>query len=243
MSNVPANIRACLFDMDGTILNTEDIYTEASSELLAKYGKGPMTWDVKIKLQGRPGPEATKIMIQEYDLPITPQEFIAESIKVQENKWARTKFLPGALELLKYLKENEIPIALGTSSNSINYQRKTQHLKEGFELFGDHIVTGDDERIPPGKGKPNPHIWFTCLDSLNTERQLKGLDSIKIEECLIFEDGIPGVISGQNANAYVIWIPDPNALEILAGKEHEIIGDKGEIISSLHHFDKTKFSL
>lgn len=43
--------------MDGLLLNTEDIYTEVTDELLAESGKGPLSWDVKVQLQGRPGPE------------------------------------------------------------------------------------------------------------------------------------------------------------------------------------------
>lgn len=46
-------------DMDGLLINTEDIYTEVTNELLAEHGKGELTWDVKITLQGRPGPEVS----------------------------------------------------------------------------------------------------------------------------------------------------------------------------------------
>lgn len=229
--------------MDGTILNTEDIYTEAASELLAKYGKGPMTWDVKIKLQGRPGLEATRIMIEEFDLPITAEEFAKEAMVIQADKWHKARFLPGALDLLQYFHENNIPLALGTSSNTTNFELKTKHLQHGFKYFKSHIVTGDDTRIPKGRGKPHPDIWYACLASLNAERKQKGLEELKIEECLIFEDGIPGVISGKAANAHVIWIPDPNAVALLAGEEHEIIGENGEILESLEHFDRDKYYL
>lgn len=229
-------------DMDGTLLNTEDIYTEASSEVLARYGKGPLTWDVKLDLQGRPGPEATKIVVKHYQLPVTPEDFMEETFKVQEKKWHRSGYLPGALELLQYLKEQNVPIALGTSSNKVNYTRKTAHLP-GFDLFEEHIVTGDDTRIPPGRGKPNPDIWLVCLESINARRLADGLEIIDIEECLIFEDGIPGVISGVNARGTVVWIPHPEARELLVGREEGIIGSSGEIIESLRHFDKSKYGL
>ncbi|KAK6204353.1 HAD-like domain-containing protein [Scheffersomyces amazonensis] len=229
--------------MDGTIINTEDLYTEATTELLERYGKGPLTWDVKIRLQGRPGPESMKIMIEEYDLPLTIEEFSQVALEIQADKWHRSRFLPGALELVEYLYNKNIPIALGTSSNKINFERKTKHLDHGFKYFTHHIVTGDDPRIPTGRGKPNPDIWFACLDSINAHRKLQGLDEILIEECLVFEDGIPGVVSGIAAKAHVIWIPDVNALEVLNGEEHNIIGTNGEILTSLEHFDKAKYSL
>jgi pseudouridine-5'-monophosphatase len=45
--------------MDGLLINTEDIYTEVTNELLAEHGKGELTWEVKIQLQGRPSPEVS----------------------------------------------------------------------------------------------------------------------------------------------------------------------------------------
>lgn len=46
--------------MDGLLINTEDIYTEVTNELLAEHGKGPLSWDVKITLQGRPGADVSR---------------------------------------------------------------------------------------------------------------------------------------------------------------------------------------
>lgn len=229
--------------MDGTLINTEDIYTEVSNELLKKFDKGPMTWDIKIKLQGRPGPEATQIMIESFDLPCTSAEFSKLAMEIQESKWIECGFLPGAIELIEDLKNKNIPIALGTSSNTVSFKRKTSHLAHGFQHFKNHIVTGDDPRIPPGRGKPHPDIWLACLDSLNAERRSQNLTPIDITECLVFEDGVPGVISGIAANARVIWIPDANAVKQLNGKEVDIIGNNGDMLASLHDFDKLKYGL
>lgn len=227
--------------MDGTLLNTEDIYTEALSTLLAKFGKGPLTWDLKLQLQGLPSPEANKRVVAHYGLPVTPEELMSQAFAIQETLWHKSDFLPGALELLQYMKSAGVPIALGTSSNTVNFHRKSGHLQDGFKLFEHHIVTGDDKRIPPGRGKPNPDIWLVCLDSINATRREMNLDTIDIEECLIFEDGIPGVYSGLNAKATVVWIPHPDALVELNGKEKSIIGTGGEVIGSLLDFDKEKY--
>lgn len=228
-------------DMDGTLLNTEDIYTEACSRLLSRHGKGPLTWDVKLHLQGLPGPEANKRVIQHYGLDTTPEEYMAQCFEIQETLWPKSDFLPGALELLQHLKERNVPIALGTSSNKISFHKKSDHLQHGFELFEHHIVTGDDPRIPPGRGKPNPDIWLVCLESLNNSRKEQGLEEIDIEDCLVFEDGIPGVISGVNSKATVVWIPHPEALVELNGREKTILAEGGEIIPTLLHFDREKY--
>lgn len=47
-------VRACLFDMDGLLLDTEDIYTKVTNTLLQQCGRPPLTWAIKAQLQGRP---------------------------------------------------------------------------------------------------------------------------------------------------------------------------------------------
>ncbi|EGV66757.1 beta-phosphoglucomutase family hydrolase [Yamadazyma tenuis] len=233
---VPSKFKACLFDMDGTLLNTEDLYTEATSDLFKEFGKGPLTWDVKIKLQGLPGLEATKIIIDHYQLPITAEEFAKKAMEIQATKWHRANYLPGAFEILAHLKQNGIPIALGTSSNKLNFERKTNHLEGFTDFFGDHIVTGDDTRIPKGKGKPEPYIWYVCLGSLNEHRKSQNLEPIKPEECLVFEDGIPGVLSGLAADAHVIWVPHPEAHAYIGPVKEKLAGRKMQILNSLTEF-------
>lgn len=226
-------------DVDGTLLNTEDLYTVTISEILAKFNKGPLTWDVKLNLQGVPGPQANQILIDTYDLPLSVAEYTAMMFEVLESKWPRSEFLPGAVQLIKYLHEKKIPIAVGTSSNSLNYQRKTSHHPE-FSLFGEHLVRGDDPRIK--KGKPAPDIWHVCLESINAERRQSGLEEIAIEECLIFEDAVPGVVSGIASGGTVIYIPHPEAVPILT-KDHRALVTRGEILDSLDKFDSRKYGL
>lgn len=237
-------IKACLFDMDGLLINSEDIYTEATNEVLAENGKGPLPWSVKIQLQGRPGPDAAKKLLEWAQLPYTPEEFFEMTTKKQADKWKHTKFLSGALELLEYLHTMKLPIALATSSHLYNFKLKTAHLQHGFKLFGSHIVTGDDPRVPKGRGKPHPDIWLVALESINKERRTLGIEEIKVSECLVFEDGVPGVLAAKAAQCTVVWVPDARALEVLGNEEaQEIIGTKGEILTSLALLDKTKYGL
>ena len=45
--------------MDGLLINSEEIYTQVTNEVLAEHGKGELPWEVKIELQGRPGPDVS----------------------------------------------------------------------------------------------------------------------------------------------------------------------------------------
>lgn len=223
--------------MDGLLLNTEDIYTLTMNEILAEYGKGTLTWDVKIRLQGLPGPKAGEMVIDHYKLPLTVEEYEKLNIEIQSKKWSECDFLPGAKELLEYLHDKGIPIGLCTSSTNLKYEQKTTRLREEFKLF-DVIVTGDDPRIAPGKGKPFPDIWQVGLQDLNKKFNL----NIKPEECLVFEDGVAGVRAGITFGAYVIWVPHPEAHEFLGNKD-EILNGRGTSLYSLEQLNKSKFGL
>lgn len=224
------------------MINSEDMYTQVANEVLAEHGKPLLPWSVKIQLQGRPGPDAAQMLIDWAKLPLTPQELFALTSKKQAELWPTTQFLPGALELIQELRAKNIPIALATSSHLKNYELKTNHLRHGFDLFGEHVVVGDDPRVPKGRGKPFPDIWLTALESLNKERRALNLEEISPAECLVFEDGVSGVEAGKAAGCNIIWVPHPEALKVLGDQAHDIISGH-ELLGSLTEFDRTKYGL
>ncbi|CCF56446.1 hypothetical protein KAFR_0B01470 [Kazachstania africana CBS 2517] len=222
--------------MDGLLINTEDTYTVAANEILAKYGKGPLTWDIKLKLQGLPGREAGEKLIAAYQLPITFEELDKLNVEVQNKLWPSSKFLPGAKELITYLHRRKIPIALCTSSFKNKFIAKTSHLPEMNNF--DVIVTGDDPRIPKGRGKPHPDIWELGLKLLND----KFNEKISPEETIVFEDGIAGVKGGKTFGSQIVWVPHPEAYEYL-GDTDAILDGRGELLKSLEDLEKTKYGL
>jgi len=238
-------MKACLFDMDGLLLSTEDMYTTATNKVLAKYNKPPLPWSVKLHLQGRPGAGAAQILLDWAKLPLTVEEFVSQTSAEQAKLWPTTEFLPGTRELLEYLHAHKIPIALATSSPYDKYILKSGHLQDTFSLFGKHIVTGDDPRIPPGRGKPAPDIYLAALASLNQDRKAAGVQEIKPEECLVFEDGLAGVESGHAANMTVIWIPHPELVQLFGKEKLDSITNsgKGEWLHSMVDLDKKKYGL
>jgi pseudouridine 5'-phosphatase len=50
-------VRACLFDMDGLLIDSEDIYSFVTNKILHEYGKPDLPWSIKAQLQGRPAPQ------------------------------------------------------------------------------------------------------------------------------------------------------------------------------------------
>ncbi|KAJ5584871.1 HAD superfamily hydrolase [Penicillium hispanicum] len=234
-SNEPPRIRACLFDMDGLLIDSEDLYTTITNEVLAEYGKPNLPWSIKAQLQGRPQPESSKIFHDWAKLPITPEETLAKQSALQAKYFPQTKPLPGVPDLLTKLVSTQstdqpVHIALATSSNSRNFKLKTDHLTDLFKAFPQvHRVLGDDPRIGKGRGKPLPDIYLLALETINEDLRSKGQTEIKPEECLVFEDAVPGVEAGRRAGMQVVWCPHPGLLEAYQGREDEVLaGRTGE---------------
>ncbi|KAF2418744.1 putative haloacid-halidohydrolase [Tothia fuscella] len=234
--NLPV-IRACLFDMDGLLIDSEDKYTLCTNEILREFGKPNIPWSIKAQLQGRPGPEASKIFQKWAQLPIPMEEFYAKTRALQAKHFPSTKPLPGAETLLSTIAKADPPvhIALATSSHAANFVLKTTHLEPLFSVFTDeHRVLGDDTRIPPGRGKPAPDIYTLALKTINDRLKREGEDEIYPEECLVFEDSVPGVEAGRRAGMQVIWCPHEGLLNEFRGREKEVLaGLMGEHVEDV----------
>jgi pseudouridine-5'-monophosphatase len=210
--------------MDGLLIDSEDIYSIITNTILERYGRPPLPWSIKAQLQGRPGPQAARIFHEFAKLPIPDEQFLAEQAELQKTLFKNTKPLPGVIDLLDGLKSRGIHIALATSSHKVNYEIKTAHLSHLFDKFApEHRVLGDDPRIPPGRGKPAPDIYLLALSTLNKTMEEQGQPPIQPEECLVFEDSVPGVESGRRAGMQVVWCPHPGLLLEYKGREKEVL--------------------
>lgn len=228
--------------MDGLLLDTEDLYTLCINVILSKYGKPNLPWSLKAKLQGRPAPQSNALFHEWAQLPIPQEEYQAEIAALQQQHFKTSKPLPGVPELLQSLgrtrywetsqggrPEKRVHVALATSSHSGNFRIKSSHLADLFSVFEtDRRVLGDDKRIPPGRGKPLPDIYLLALQTINDSLPA-GERPITPEECLVFEDSVPGVESGRRAGMRVVWVPHLMLKKEYAGREAEVLaGRTGE---------------
>ncbi|MCJ1335320.1 hypothetical protein MMC09_000588 [Bachmanniomyces sp. S44760] len=245
--------------MDGLLINTEDIYTLCINTVLSKYHRPPLPWSIKAQLQGRPGPVANEIFQSWAKLPIRPEEYLSELTSLQREEFPHCAPLPGVRELLSKLGEvqkregkGRVDLAVATSSRAWIYDLKTAHLRDLMSVFQpEQVVKGDDERIAEGRGKPAPDIYLLALRMineriarLNRERRTKGAisggrnklpkekeeeEEVTPEQCLVFEDSVPGVEAGRRAGMRVVWCPHPELLKEFKGREKEVLA--GMIIS------------
>ena len=235
--------------MDGLLINSEDAYTDVTNTILREHGRPDLPWEIKAQLQGRPGPAAGKIFHNWAQLPISREQFLARQSELQSDMFRHCKPLAGVEVLLEKLKgshtktsgggrrspgqgQRKTRLALATSSHAKNFEIKTKHMKDMFRVFPQaHVVLGDDHRIPKGRGKPLPDIYLLALQTINETLQTEGECERPItpEECLVFEDSVPGVEAGRRAGMRVIWVPHPGLLNVFKGREEEVLaGRTGE---------------
>ncbi|TAQ90077.1 hypothetical protein B7494_g1606 [Chlorociboria aeruginascens] len=207
-------IRACLFDMDGLLIDSEDILTLCHNLVLTSYSSPPMTWAIKSQLQGRPAPIAISLLLAWANLSHIPVSEYKSRVDAEHTKhFPQSKPLPGVVSLLEQLKSTEkaknkkekIHMALATSSHRDKYTLKTSHLSSLFSLFPPaRRILGDDPRIPAGRGKPSPDIYLLALRAINESLE-EGEEEVKPEECLVFEDSVPGVEAGRRADRTIAF--------------------------------------
>ena len=209
------------------IPDTEDLYTIATNEVLKQHGRPSLPWSIKAQLQGRPRAEANHIFFQWSQLPITREEYFEQQSELHRQHFPTCAPLPGAAALLTTLQVAGVALALATSSHQGNFYLKTDHLKDFMSPFPpERRVLGDDPRIPKGRGKPAPDIYLVALETINAGLRKEGKREIRVEECLVLEDSVPGVEAGRRAGMRVLWVPHPELKAEFQGKEAQVLAGK-----------------
>ncbi len=214
------NIKAVLFDMDGLMVDTESLATEAFIHSAKKQGY-EMTREETLLVLG-----FTTKSIYEFwgnyfkDSDVSGKQLVDDHYKFIENVLfaAGPKKMPFIEELLIYLKENDYKVAVASSSNMshiINNMEKT-----GLVKYIDEFASGAEVE----NGKPAPDVFLLAAERLG----------VKPEECLVLEDSKAGVIAGSSAGAKVIMVPDMfSPDEECKEKAYKIVKNLGEVIKLL----------
>lgn len=191
---------AILFDMDGTLIDSEPIWLEAEIEVMAELG---FRWDQADQINCLGGPmDRTEKYMQERSNNIKPYGYFGKKLEeVMEIKLAqKLELLPNALNLLDQCKNLLIPVALVTASTGKLMRSALTKFPKG--IF--NAVVSCDDVV---KTKPDPAPYLLAAEKLKVD----------ISQCVVFEDSLTGVESALRSGAQVIAIPhlvtmplDPN---------------------------------
>lgn len=193
-------ISAVILDLDGTLLDTEEATRSVLRDYLASYGKVLIT-DKEHGRVGRTQKESAVAIVMDYDLPLTPDQFIAEITPLYRAKWKDAKALPGANRLLQHLHKHQISFALASNSLREYIDAKISHQKGWKELFS--VILGSDQVL---SGKPSPDL---CLEAAKRM-------SVDPGKCLVIEDSLIGVKAAKAAGMKVVVVPSKSEADAAA---------------------------
>ena len=108
-----------IWDLDGTLLDTEPSYLLAGKEIAQRSGR-VLTPDVRSRMMGRPSIVAARVFLDELDILLTPEAFIEAREELLVPLFRACQPMPGAVALTRYLDTLGIPQAIATSSTRRN---------------------------------------------------------------------------------------------------------------------------
>lgn len=188
-------IKAVVFDLDGLMFNTEDIFNEVGRVVLSRRGK-EMTRELLQQMMGRRAPEALRVMIDFHDLTDTVPGLIDETRTLfTELAVDRLAPMPGLYNLLAHIETRGLQKGVATSSG----RKYLEEILNQFDLLERFHLTLTAEDVT--HGKPHPEIYLTAAERLG----------VAPGEMLVLEDSHAGTTAGVEARAVVVSIPNEHS--------------------------------
>lgn len=187
-----SNIKAAIFDLDGTLLDSMGVWDEVDRKFFNMHGL-PMQDDYQQAVKNMHFPEAAQYTIEKYKIPKSPEAIIDEWMTLATDIYTNEVSLkPYAKEYLHTLAGKGVKLGIATSSRKELYTPVL--MRSGvYPLFSTIVHT---EEVSRGKGYPDLY--------LETARRLNVLPF----ECAVFEDIILGIKGAKNGGFITVGVYD-----------------------------------
>ena len=186
------DIKAVIFDLDGTLVDSMWMWKKIDIEYLGGFGL-QVPDGLQKEIEGFSFSETAAYFKERFQIPDS-----LDQIKAQWNLMAKKKYetevplKPGVKAFLEFCKRQGIKLGIATSNSKELVGAAVKAL--GVEEYFSCIMTACEVN----KGKPAPDIYLAVADRLSTAP----------ENCLVFEDIVPGILSGKNAGIRVCAVED-----------------------------------
>jgi len=208
-------IKACLFDLDGVVVDTAKYHFIAWRKLAQELGFDFTEADNE-RLKGVSRVRSLEILLEIGGIELDDEKKEQLAAKKNENyvgyiqQMKPDEILPGVEDFLSELRKNGILIALGSASKNAPLILKQIGLTHLF----DAIIDGNSV----SKAKPDPEVFLKGAEALN----------VAPTDCVVFEDAQAGIEAARNAGMHVIGVGHPDNLKnadfVIPGFEEMTIG-------------------
>ena len=179
---------AVIFDLDGTLVDSEPNYYEASRQTLAAYGVTGFTWADQEKSVGISTRETVTLWRERYGLDAPVEELLAEkNRRYLELARARTPVHPEMRKFVELLAGEGVPMAV--ASGSALRAIEAILAGTGLDTYLRTVVSSDEVAC----GKPAPDVFLFAASQMGTDAG----------RCLVLEDSVPGVLAARAAGMRV----------------------------------------
>lgn len=184
-------IGAVIFDLDGLLIDSEPLWSEARNQIFSRYGL-KYTLSDKRETMGGDYKGGVSHFIKKYRLPLSAKNFIKQEYSILNELYSqKLRLMPGAAKLLQKIDEFGLLRAIASSGpkNRVDFAIKLLNIS-GFSV----VTTGDDVV----NGKPDPELFLKTSKSLG----------VPASTCVVLEDARLGIIAARAAAMYSVAVID-----------------------------------
>lgn len=194
------NYIACIFDLDGVIVDTAKYHYLAWRRLAHELGFD-FSPSENERLKGVSRMKSLEILLESGGITLSKEEM--EQAAQRKNAWyvdyistlTPEEILPGVTQFLDELRDSDIKIGLGSASKNAGLILQRLELSSYF----DAVIDGNKV----SKAKPDPEIFLLGAEALGADPA----------QCIVFEDAQAGIEAAKRAGMYSIGIGDPDVLQ------------------------------
>lgn len=177
---------AVIFDLDGTVADTQWIHADIEVELLAEYGILKCSEELTVRFSGVSLQETFRAIFAEACVLCPDLDEMSErKMRMLHARASEFRPMPGILELTESLMRRRIPLAIASASRLVTIELVLESLKIRNRF---RVITSTKE-VDKDKGKPAPDVFLLAAKRLE----------VPPRNCVVIEDGVSGMMGAKAA--------------------------------------------